>query len=189
MAWRLGGPGLEHPLSLHVQPCVETNVLDWTGLLWLSFVRTRPLLSHWLCGVSDRLVLRCHRLHGIKGAWFPVPFLIQVVWTHAGVPVMWPAAKLFKSDWSQEQTAHSLSLSVPHQSDSSLRQSVSSFTGRSTCQQLAKSSGTGATFLISSSLWQTIPSPSLPLKTPVRNISYAFQTEEACTYYIHCTVL
>ena len=46
---------------------------------------------------------------------------------------------------------------------------VGSFTGTASCQQLTKSSlGIRATFLISSSPWRTIPSPSLSLMTPVR---------------------
>lgn len=60
--------------------------------------------SAWLTGACSAAI-DCTWSRG-RGSVFPT--VIQVVWTHGGVPVMvWPAAKLFKSDWSQELTAQS----------------------------------------------------------------------------------
>lgn len=102
------GPGLEPRACsvLHVLPCVERNVLSWTWTWLLWFIRARPLLSHWLCDVTDRRVLNCHRINMVLGAGLLLLIIIQVVWTHAEVPVMWPAAKLVRSDWSQQTRAN-----------------------------------------------------------------------------------
>lgn len=129
----------------HVPLCMGTNVHGGPGLLllWLSSVRSRPPRSHWPCAVSD--APRCP-IGGLRAA--------QVVWTHAGVPVMWPAAKLVKSERrvSREQTRR---FTLSH------RRNASSCRTKS-CSE------TGTMFRTCSSLWLTILSPFLPSMTPVR---------------------
>lgn len=126
--------------SLHLFSALLKHVTRWRGA-WLdpasSLLRlARAALRGGKCARLNRVVvvgiirygpppalslaLRCDRQARTpaaidstcsRGAWLRVPIVIQVVWTHGGVPVMvWPAAKLFKSDWSEELTAHSHSL-------------------------------------------------------------------------------
>lgn len=88
---------------LHVQPCVEGNVLGQKACCGRGRKDPPPGLSlavrgEWqargplVSSPSDSEGLAC------------VLIIIQVVWTHAAVPVMWPTAKLLKSDWSRQET-------------------------------------------------------------------------------------
>lgn len=108
-AGRSGGTGLEPPLactcsrawremcsaqrgcccgyhSLEPAPCCLIG-----SAVWLTAARSSVVESTGSGG----------------GAWLYVLIIIQVVWTHAGVPVMRPAVKLGKSDWSRGLSTHS----------------------------------------------------------------------------------
>lgn len=60
-----------------------------------------------------------------RGAGLHVFIIIPVVWTHAGIPVMWPAAKLFKSDeFGSSQRMHSVWAILTSWAKSSLGQQL-----------------------------------------------------------------
>lgn len=119
-------------------------------------------LPHWLRNVIDMPLYSCQPVSVSLGAWLRQLIITEVVWTHAGVPVMWPAAKLVESDRSGAESRRSLVYSI---SPSFLDTWLFS----SSCRQITSSSvETGAMFLIFSSRWLITLSPSLPLKTRVR---------------------
>lgn len=158
--------------ALHVQPCVEGNVLGRKACCDCG-ARTRLLAHHWPFAVSDRRAVHSRQAHRIQEAW-PLFLLSYKLFGHMQ-PSPW--CDRAQSCWKVTQVDRQRSLTrrqftsseVPLQSAFFLRFPGSS--ARPTCQQRTRSSGTEATSLTSSGLWQTIPSPSPPLKTQVRRHS------------------
>lgn len=190
-------PGSRVALWNYLAPLLRTcgrawreNVLPTNQRLVVVVPRTaRPLACHWPCGLTDGCAAQCRQPSRIPEGSVSALISIQVVWTHAAVPVMWPTAKLFeKVTRSRQQTLTQrifTPVEVPLESGFFLRLLSISFCflphpfTRPTCQRRTNSSGREATSLTSWGLWLTTPSPSLSSKTQVRQfISFPHAEED-----------